>query len=91
MLSVARRERFRRYVTMEQSERFTRDLLTYAEYTAVDRHITACRDQKDDKFLEVAVNGQANCIVTGDDDLLVLDPFEGIPILTPDGFLTRYD
>ena len=43
------------------------------------RTITACRDPKDNKFLEVAVAGRADVIVTGDEDLEVLDPFEGIP------------
>ena len=42
-----------------------------------------CRDPKDDKFLELALNGKATHIVSGDEDLLVLHPFRGIPILTP--------
>lgn len=50
--------------------------------------VTVCRDPDDNKLLEMAVAGRADCLVTGDRDLLVLDPFEGIPILTPDGFLT---
>jgi predicted nucleic acid-binding protein len=49
--------------------------------------IEACRDPKDNKVLEVAVNGQATCIVTGDEDLRILHPFRGIPILTPAEFL----
>jgi predicted nucleic acid-binding protein len=49
--------------------------------------IRACRDPRDDKFLEVAVNGRADAIVTGDQDLLVLNPFQGIPILSPAGYL----
>ncbi|HYU34784.1 MAG TPA: putative toxin-antitoxin system toxin component, PIN family [Thermoanaerobaculia bacterium] len=51
------------------------------------RTITACRDPKDNKFLEVAVAGRADVIVTGDEDLEVLDPFEGIPLITPAKFL----
>ncbi len=53
------------------------------------RRITVCRDPKDDKFLEVAVAGRADAIVSGDLDLLVLSPFEGIPILEPAEFLAR--
>jgi predicted nucleic acid-binding protein len=49
--------------------------------------ITACRDSKDNKFLEVAVAGRADVIVTGDEDLKVLDPFEGISIIKPSEFL----
>lgn len=48
--------------------------------------IAACRDPKDDKFLELAVNGRADVIVSGDADLLVLDRFRGIPIITPAAF-----
>ena len=51
------------------------------------RTITACRDPKDNKFLEVAVAGRADVIVTGDEDLEVLDPFEGIPLIQPAKFL----
>jgi uncharacterized protein len=49
--------------------------------------VKVCRDPDDDKLLEIAVVGRANCLVTGDQDLLVLDRFQGIPILTPAGFL----
>ena len=49
--------------------------------------IRACRDPKDNKFLEVAVSGEADVIVSGDEDLLVLNPFRRIPILPPADFL----
>lgn len=49
--------------------------------------VTACRDPKDDKFLTAALAGQADCIVSGDADLLVLTPFEGIPVLRPAEFI----
>ena len=53
--------------------------------------VHACRDPRDDKFLEVAVNGMADLIVTGDDDLLVLDRFRPTRILTPKQFLEMRD
>jgi len=49
--------------------------------------IRACRDPKDDKFLELAVDGRADAIVTGDGDLLDLHPFRGIAILMPADYL----
>ena len=52
--------------------------------------IAVCRDPKDDKFLELAVSGQATCIVTSDDDLLALNPFRGIPILSVAQFLKSF-
>ncbi len=62
-------------------------ILQQGETITVNLNITACRDPKDDKFLEVAVAGHADIIVTGDKDLLALHPFEGIPIVTPATFL----
>ncbi len=58
-----------------------------AEWVTVAGRIRVCRDPDDDKFLETAINGEASCIVTGDADLLALDPFDGLRILTPRAFL----
>lgn len=55
------------------------------------RRVKLCRDPKDDKFLEAALEGKAGVVVSGDDDLLVLDPFEGIPIVSPGRFLALLD
>jgi len=51
--------------------------------------VTTCRDPKDNKFLEAAVAGKADVIVSGNNDLLVLDAFENIPILRSAEFLAR--
>lgn len=45
------------------------------------------RDEKDDKFLACAVEGNADLIVTGDNDLLILDEYKGIKIITPKEFV----
>lgn len=49
--------------------------------------ITACRDPKDNKFLELAVEAGAACIITGDNDLLELHPFRNISIVNAVDFL----
>jgi len=51
------------------------------------RRIDVCRDPTDNMVLEAAVAGQADAIVSGDEDLLTLSPFEAIPILSPATFL----
>ena len=84
---VLGREKFRRYVGEEQRERFLQGLLREATLVEIQETVQACRDPKDDKFLELAVNGGADCVVSGDDDLLVLSPFRGIDILSPRDFL----
>ena len=61
-------------------------LLRGEAVTPVER-ITACRDPKDDKFLEVAVAGKADVIVSGDRDMLVLEQVGDIPILPPSALL----
>jgi uncharacterized protein len=85
--NVLGRDRFQRYVTEEERERFLRSLLREAKLIEIREQVQACRDPKDDKFLELAVNGEADCIVSGDGDLLALDPFRSIHILTPSDFL----
>jgi uncharacterized protein len=54
-----------------------------AELVNITERIAACRDPKDDKFLELAVNDHADVLITGDRDLLALNPFRGVPIITP--------
>lgn len=58
-------------------------LLASAELVDIAETIAVCRDPTDDKFLELAVSGHADFIVSGDADLLVLNPFRGIAILSP--------
>lgn len=62
-------------------------LFDAAELVTVTEHVSACRDPRDDKFLELAINGRADVIISGDADLLVLDTFRGIPIVTPAAFV----
>jgi putative PIN family toxin of toxin-antitoxin system len=62
-------------------------LIAGAELVAISERIVACRDPTDDKFLELAVSGKADLIVTGDADLLALNPFREIPIVNPATFV----
>lgn len=57
-----------------------------AQLVSVIGDLHLCRDPDDDKFLELAVLGHADVIVSGDADLLALDPFRGIPIINPADF-----
>jgi uncharacterized protein len=84
---VLTRKQFRRYVDEENVRRFVVALTREAQLVDVDVQIKVCRDADDDKILELAVSGLASHIVTGDLDLLVLDPFRGIRIISPQMFL----
>jgi putative PIN family toxin of toxin-antitoxin system len=68
-----------------------RATLAAAELVTITEAIAACRDPDDDKFIELAVNGRADAIVTGDHDLLALNPFRDIPIMTPASFVQSID
>ena len=84
---VLARKKFDRYLSREQRDQFVCMLLNEAMIVEVTENIQACRDPKDDMFLELAISGRAACVVSGDPDLLVLNPFRNIPILTPAHFL----
>lgn len=87
LYEVLSRKQFRRYIDEDDIRTFVAVLTREAEWVDVNVRITACRDSKDDKFLELGVSGQATHIVTGDSDLLVLDPFRGIRIVPPQELL----
>lgn len=84
---VFKRPRFDRYLPSMLRLEFIDGLEHLADMVEINTVIEACRDPKDDKFLELAVNGEATFIVSGDSDLLELNPFRGIPIVTPRIFL----
>ena len=84
---VLRRSKFDQYLPEEKRLEFLTALVREAEVVDVTESIAECRDPKDDKFLELAVNGGASHIITGDRDLLVLHPFRKIAIVTPQDFL----
>ncbi|MDX1943785.1 MAG: putative toxin-antitoxin system toxin component, PIN family [Pirellulaceae bacterium] len=84
---VLRRKKFDRYLTLEDRERFLVMLLQAAILVEIREEVRACRDPKDDKFLELAISGAATCLVSGDEDLLVLNPFRNIAVMTPAAFI----
>lgn len=85
---VILRPKLDRYVALDIRVEFVARLREDAEQVDIQEPIMACRDPKDDKFLEVAINGNANCLITGDQDLLALHPFCNLEIVTPAQFLT---
>ncbi len=84
---VLSRPAFDRYIDEEDRIRFLNLLVKEAVLVEIEEHIQECRDPKDDKFLELAVNGKSDLLVTGDQDLQVLNPFREIPIISPRQFL----
>jgi uncharacterized protein len=90
LADVLSRRKFDPYVTVQERQTFLRLLLSLVDLISVLPVIQVCRAPKDDKFLELAVAGAASRIVTGDSDLLALDPFRGVRIVTPAAFLAEH-
>jgi putative PIN family toxin of toxin-antitoxin system len=84
---VLRRPKFDKYVPEQKRLEFLAALVRDAELVEIAETVQECRDPTDDKFLEVAVNGRATHIVSGDPDLLALNPFREIAVVTPKDFL----
>ncbi len=88
---VIRRPKFAKLLSSISKETAIKVLLEQANYPIVSATVTDCRDLKDNKFLALALDGGADAIITGDQDLLVLHPWRGIDILTPADFLSRLE
>jgi putative PIN family toxin of toxin-antitoxin system len=86
---VLKRPKFAPYLDPQTVEQFLAKVKEIAAFILTGSPIRACRDPRDDKFLEVAVHGRADAIVTGDSDLQALHPFRGIEILRPADYLAR--
>lgn len=83
--------KFDRYVSRATRETFLKRLQPIIELVPVIQVVRACRDPRDDMFLEAAVNGRADVLVTGDKDLLALHPFADIAIVTPSNYLAMVE
>jgi len=75
--AVLRRPKFDRYVQEAERLEFLAAFIRDTTLVDVTEVVTDCRDAKDNKFLELAVCGNATCIISADGDRLVLHPFRG--------------
>jgi putative PIN family toxin of toxin-antitoxin system len=89
LADVLARPKFDRYISLADRQQFLRLLGRVAEFVPTVYPVRECRDPKDDKFLELALNGRAHLIITGDAGLLALHPWREIAIVTPARYLKR--
>jgi putative PIN family toxin of toxin-antitoxin system len=75
LAEVLGRSKLNKYLLEEERMRFLVALLKETEVVEIAETITDCRDSKDNKFLELAVSGKADYLISGDEDLLVLSLF----------------
>jgi putative PIN family toxin of toxin-antitoxin system len=84
------RPKFDKYISIQRRHQSIIAFEKTSQLVTVSTNINLCRDPKDNKFLNLAIDAGAACIVTWDKDLLILNPFEEIPIVTPADFLTMF-
>jgi len=80
-------EKFEKYLPLKKRQTLLKQFTSLAALVPVTEEVTLSRDPKDDKYLSLAKAAEAEIIITGDKDLLVLHPFNSIAIITPANFL----
>lgn len=91
---VLDRDKFDRYLDRESRLSFVALMRRHVHLFAVQNAdmeavLPPCRDPKDTQFLALALVAEADALVSSDEDLLVLHPWRGIPIVTPAEFLAQ--
>ncbi len=86
MSEVLHRPRFQRYFTLDVINEFVALLIGKVEIVEITETFDACRDPKDNFLLDLCVSVKADYLMTGDEDLLVLNPFKGIQIIDYNSF-----
>lgn len=87
LADVLGREKFDRYVSLRDREEFLRRVLQVATTLPVLTEVADCRDPDDNRLLALALDSESDCILTGDQDLLTMNPWRGIEIISPRAFL----
>jgi len=81
-IEVAKRSKFSKYFSSEDVSRLLEVFDAFGEFVIVKNNINVCRDLKDNFLLSLSIDGQANYLITGDNDLLELKNFGKTKILT---------
>ncbi len=82
------RPKFSPYISGDDVVGFLARIVRSWEEISIIQTVAICRDPKDNKFLELALNGNADFLITGDNDLLVLNPYRSTKIIKPAEFLS---
>lgn len=83
---VLSRSKFDRYLARAERDSFVELIRTYSVMWEVRGAVRDCRDPQDDKFLALALACSADVLVSSDNDMLILNPYRDIPVLTPKAF-----
>ena len=81
LVEVLNRPKFERYFSLEDIRELISLLHSKVKFIEIIQHFNDCRDEKDNFLLDLCVSGEADYLITGDEDLLVMNPFHGIKII----------
>ncbi|MEM6831249.1 MAG: putative toxin-antitoxin system toxin component, PIN family [Bacteroidota bacterium] len=89
LILVTERKKFQKYFNRKKVGQLLKLLDFIGSYYEVREYPNICRDPKDNFLLGLIKASQANFLVTGDQDLLVLNPFEGTEIIEPNQLIKK--
>lgn len=88
-VEVVKRPKFKRFFTNRDIEKLLDTFDQYAELVQIKTDIDICRDSKDNFLLNIAIDGKADFLITGDKDLLVIERINKTQILTFQDFIFK--
>lgn len=81
-IDVVSRPKFKKYFSKKDIEKVLEYFDQFGELTNVKSNIQICRDEKDNFLLNLSVDSDADYLISGDKDLLVLEKIEETKIMT---------
>jgi len=91
LTEVLQRPKFRKYFSQDNIKELIALLHAKTEIVEITEHFSDCRDPKDNFLLDLCVSANVDCLITGDEDLLELNPFHGIKIIDYRVFRETYN
>lgn len=84
---VLQRPKFDKFISVQTRRIFLEEIQEVASFYEILQKTDICRDPKDNKFLDVALASHTEYLITGDEDLLVLESIGNTAIITPRNFV----
>jgi putative PIN family toxin of toxin-antitoxin system len=86
-IEVIKRPKLKRFFSTTDTENILKTIEEFAEFVVVKTTVNACRDEKDNFLLALAIDAKADYLLTGDKDLLSLKSYGDTTILSLTEFL----
>lgn len=90
-ISVISRPKFKKYFHTKDIAKILTYFDQYGELVKVETDLFICRDKKDNFLLNLSIDSNANYLVTGDKDLLILEKIGNTTILTYGDFIGKME